>query len=324
MKKIHPESLKRKPPRAACWRSAVIDYLAGMKRIPRYTAVPILLVLSLLAGSCGTPTAESGPPVVLTSIEPIASWIEEIGGPAVQVITLIPPSANPHLFELSPSQLRDADRAVAAIFVGAGLEPWSARLLENTRISASHAIRLSDRLQLLDTGESDHVHGSLNPHFWLDPVLAAESIDEIMSLLQSVIPDSAKAIAGRAGAFRDSLLSLDALIRTETSRWQSRAFIADHGTWTYFAHRYGLDQAALIERVPGRDASASELRNILALVRDRHVAAVFADERSNNRGAKQLSTETGLPLVLLRPTSAPEGYIAMMRHNLEAMAEAMR
>jgi ABC-type Zn uptake system ZnuABC Zn-binding protein ZnuA len=240
-------------------------------------------------------------------------------------MTLVPPSANPHLFELSPVQLREAEHAAAAVFIGAGMEPWSGRLISASGISPGRVVELAGDIPLLE-GDDGHGHGHAagNPHVWLDPVLAVDCVRRISSLLAQVLPDSTRSIEQRAASYIDSLRSLDASIRASVATWTSRAFIADHGTWSYFARRYGLDEVARIERIPGRDASASELRSMLGLVGERHVAAVWADERSNNRASASIAKESGLPLVLLRPTFAPDGYIAMMRHNLRAMEEVMR
>ena len=45
--------------------------------------------------------------------------------------------------------------------------------------------------------------------------------------------------------------------------WSRRAFIATHSAWTYFAARYGLEEAGVIHAHPGQEPSSREMANLL-------------------------------------------------------------
>ena len=92
-----------------------------------------LLGLGCLFG----PVAPAGaaPPagklLVAATIVPLGDFCRQIGGDLVQVQVLIPPGASPHAFEPAPSVMARASQARVFVYIGAGLEPWAARLLRS-------------------------------------------------------------------------------------------------------------------------------------------------------------------------------------------------
>lgn len=302
-----------------------------MQRNPITISAAVLLLL--LVSACGTQEQETRP-LVVTSIRPLGDWIAAVGGDAVDVLVLVPPTSNPHTFELTPRQLREASRAALVVLNGAGLEFWSDRLIENLRDDRTPVLTLSEGVALLQTGGHAHdhhghgghrhAHGTEgNPHFWLDPLVADSSVGRIAKALLRILPGQRDSIPPRARAYREELRRLDADILQASKSWPNRLFIGDHAAWTYFARRYGLEEAGVIEEVPGREISARAMAGLIRLMRERGVRAVFADARKSTRAAEILREETGARIALLDP-HGNGSYIEMMRANLAAIDEVLR
>lgn len=299
----------------------------------------IAAFLLLAAASCGDPEPNNRP-LVVTSIPPLGDWIAAVGGDAVDVQVLVPPASNPHTFELTPAQLREASRASLIVLNGAGLEFWSHRLLENLRDTDTPVLTLADGLPLLQTGahghghethghathdHGSHAHGAEgNPHFWLDPVVADSAVARIAAELILILPAAKDSILARASAYRQALRALDTDIVRAAATWSSRRFIGDHASWSYFARRYGLEEAGVIEELPGREISAREMAGLIRLMRERDIRAVFADARKSTRAADILHEETGARVALLDPLGGEGGYIALMRANLAEIDRVLR
>lgn len=276
-----------------------------------------------------------GKPLVVTSIAPLGDWITAVGGGDVDVLVLVPPSSNPHTFELSPAQLRDASEASLVVLNGAGLEYWADRLLDNVRDARVAVVTLSDDAVLLQDGghephgsahEGDeHAHAAGNPHFWLDPALAVAAVQRIARAVALLRPERADSITARAQSYVRELERLDSEIEGIVRRWKQRRFIGDHSSWVYFARRYGLEEAGVIESVPGREVSARELSSLIALMREKDIDVVFADKRKSTRSVDILAEESGARIALLDPLGASGiGYIPLMRWNVREMAKVMR
>ena len=149
---------------------------------------PALLVAAALAlAGCGGPATagESDRLSVVAAFYPLAYAVEQVGGDRVTVASLTKPGGEPHDLELLPRQvvqLREADVVVylrdfqpvvdAAVTAHASDRAFdvapSARLLE----LAAEAGAPAD-----DHGHEEHDghdHGSVDPHFWLDPTRYAD------------------------------------------------------------------------------------------------------------------------------------------------------
>ncbi|MCZ7555733.1 MAG: metal ABC transporter substrate-binding protein [Bacteroidia bacterium] len=293
----------------------------------------ILLVLLLSAG-CADRREDDARPLVVVSIQPLAHWVDAVGGDALRVITLLPSNANPHTFELLPRQIEDASDARLLLTIGAGLEPWADKLAQNMKSDSTLRLVLSDGEQLLQDAhehhhghDHGHVHAFGNPHLWLDPLFAVRSVEKIRDALGRLYPQNAQRFRERAAHYIDSLRQLHADIEAVTTTWTQRRFIADHSSWVYFAERYGLREAGAIEQQPGREISARELAGLIRMMRASGIRAIFADKRSNARGVTLLAEESGARIAFLDPlggalTSA--SYLTLMRENLAAMDGVMR
>ena len=112
------------------------------------TKVYALLAAVALAGvACAgdpepTNTPVSSPPtdtsagmaeplLVVASIYPMQYFAERVGGDRVDVVTLVPPGAEGHTFELTASDLRTISEADVIAMNGVELEPWLERALES-------------------------------------------------------------------------------------------------------------------------------------------------------------------------------------------------
>ncbi|MFA6234836.1 MAG: metal ABC transporter substrate-binding protein [Bacteroidota bacterium] len=290
----------------------------------------VFLGMALLLTACA-PVPEHRSLLVVTSIAPIGAWISAVGGDDVEVLVLVPPSSNPHTFELTPGQLRDASRAKLVVLNGAGLEYWSDRLLDNLQDANVPVLILSDSVELLqaaDTHGSGDAHGhgaGGNPHFWLDPVIAASSVRRIAGMLSSLLPDKQDSIATRAEVYAAALTKLDSEIANTVHKWSKRRFIGDHSAWVYFARRYGLEESGVIEAIPGREASAREMSSLIRMMRAERVDVVFTDKRRSTRAADILAEESGARIARLDPMGLSEtGYPDLLRSNVEEMARVMR
>src|SRR5512140_3951769 len=107
---------------------------------------------------------------VVATIFPIADLVRQIGGDAVDVITLLPPGASPHTFEPTPAQMREVAGARLFVRVGAGLDTWTEKLLA-ARSPGLTVLTLTDGVPLLsltDAHSDGTPAGGGDPHIWLD------------------------------------------------------------------------------------------------------------------------------------------------------------
>ena len=99
-----------------------------------------------------------------------------------------------------------------------------------------------------------------------------------------------------------------------------------HGSLFYFADRYGVEVAAVVEPIPGREPTAREIASLVALVKEKRVGALFAEPQLDRRAAEVIAHEAGLVVVQVDPVGGLPGtetYEALLRQVADALDRAL-
>jgi zinc transport system substrate-binding protein len=113
------------------------------------------------------------------------------------------------------------------------------------------------------------------------------------------------------------------------ANFKIKKYVSFHASWVYFARRYGLESAGVIEAAPGRNPTPIQIKNIVATIKKYHIRAVFAEPQLNPRAAEVIAREAEVNVLLLDPLGGPNlkgrnTYIDLMKYNLNVMQEAMK
>jgi zinc transport system substrate-binding protein len=271
---------------------------------------------------------------VVATILPLADFVRNVGGDKVEVTTLMSAGDSPHTWEPLPAQVKTIADARLIIINGAGLEFWMEKVVEAAAnpdlLTVDTSIFPAIEGNLLtvndDHAGEDSQHG-VNPHIWLDPLLARKQVEAIAQALVMVDPGNKEAYLENAAAYIAELKALDEEIRDITESFSVREFIAFHPAWTYFANRYGLVEAAVIEETPGQDSSAHK-KEVIDLARALDIRAIFAEPQFNPQAAESIAEEVGAKVLFLDPIGSSQlpdrdSYIEIMRYNVDQMRPAM-
>lgn len=280
------------------------------------------ILISVIIGLTWGSAFGDSPLLVAVSIEPLADFTRQIGGPDIDVMTLVPPEASPHTYELKPSQVAQFAKARLLILIGAGLEYWADNLVKAVANPNLRVIDTSKGVPLIGAGAA-----GANPHIWLDVRQAMTQVKAIEAGLIQADPARAESYHSRAASYLKKLAALDEEIGREVRSWKSKEFIAFHPAWVYFARRYGLKQAAVIEQSPGREPSPAELARIVETAKRIGARAIFAEPQFSSKAADTIAQESGARVLFLDPLGsslADRSYISMMRYNVAQIAKALK
>ncbi|HIP97467.1 MAG TPA: zinc ABC transporter substrate-binding protein [Anaerolineae bacterium] len=306
-------------------------------------AVPLFLLTALstlipvafaLSGCGGTPAASPGKVKVAVSIAPLADLARQVGGEHVTVTTLVPPAASPHTYEPTPAQVKEVAQADVLALIGLGFEFWAEDVIESAANPGLVVVYTSEGIEVIrehEGREGEHEehegHEVGNPHVWLDPQNAMVQVRHIRDALVEADPAHRTEYEANAEAYLAQLEALDEEIAARVATWSHREFIAFHPSWVYFARRYGLVQAAVIERTPGKEPSPAEVAEIIETARRIGARAVFAEPQFSPRAAETIAAESGAQVLFLNPLGGaerPTSYLEMMRYNVGQMEKALK
>lgn len=272
----------------------------------------------LILGLCGCigPTEEETSEAkikVVASIVPLGEFAERIGGGRVEVSVLIPPGAEPHTFEPTPSQIMGIEDADLYIKNGAGLEIWMERLIKVNKDMA--VVDSSSGVDLIGAEESnsDDFHENIlivDPHIWLSPKNAMIQVENICDGLVQVDPIHEDYYVKNRDAYLRTLSRLDEELYANFSEINNKKFIVLHPAWSYFARDYGLEQISI--RSGAKDPGPKYLITIVEVARDNNISTIFVDPHFNPKSAEIIAGELKGNVVAIDPFG--ENYIENIKY----------
>lgn len=288
-----------------------------MKRYARLGLLLGLLWSLALVGCSGgktsSPAASQERLTVIASIPPLADFVTQVGGERVEVVTMVPPGSNPHLYEPTAAQMAGVSRARLLVLNGAGLEFWASQVIDAAQNPNLKVLTLSEGMTLI--GGADHP----NPHLWLSPKRAMKYVERIRDALIEVDPEGKEVYQANAAHYLEELKALDAEIEEAVAHFRTRQVII-YPAWAYFLQDYGLTAAAYVEPYPGKEPSPEYIAQVVETVKRTGAKAVFTRTQFPPKAADTIAAETGAQLLPLDPLGGVpprEHYLDLMRWNLK-------
>jgi zinc/manganese transport system substrate-binding protein len=256
----------------------------------------------------------------------------QVGGGRVEIIDLIGPNGDPHHFVPTPDDLKRAADAQLYLVAGMGLEGYLPKL---KAIIANHAtlIEVGATLPAIegkcDHEGHDHAHEhEIDPHWWQSIELFRRATGVVTEALVAAAPEDADAFRKNADAYRTELDALERWARKEISSIprDKRHLATAHAAFNYFCKEFGFTphpvQGMNREQMPDPQVLAA----LVADLKKNEVAAIFPEKESNPKILKTLTNDTGIRLgePLIADGTGGAGYVAMVRHNVEAIVKGLR
>jgi ABC-type Zn uptake system ZnuABC Zn-binding protein ZnuA len=277
---------------------------------------------------------------VVTSTTDLYDIARAVGGNLITANHIGEGYQDPHFIEAKPSfvlQLRNAD---VWAFVGLDLEiGWMPLLLDGARNSrikfgGPGYLDVSKAMPVLDVpqGNVDRSQGDVhplgNPHYWLDP----ENGRRIARLFKQKFSELDRAHEAdydrNEKAFEERLNAAEKDWQPQLAAIRGKPVIAYHTSWRYFAEYTGMKIVAFMEPKPGVPPSPS---HVFEVIKDAKAAGakVVMQEPFYERKMSDLVAQQLGGTVLIEPASVGgikgvDDYIALMKHDIDALAAALK
>jgi zinc transport system substrate-binding protein len=258
-----------------------------------------------------SPIVEGSKLNIVASFYPIYEFVNQVGSDKVTVTSLIPVGIEPHDFEPTIQQIQETESADAVLFNGLGFE-------------SSFLDRMSND-NLLDTSVGVNISNTMDPHIWLDPILAKTQVKNIEEALVKLDPVNKDYYHNNAANFSRTLDILDAQIRSILQTCDKRDFITSHDAFGHFADRYGLNQHSIQGIAPDGQILPQKIQETVELARDKGISVIYSEEFVDPRFAEVIAQEiegaevlTLSPIEGIKTEEQADGidYIDKMSENL--------
>ena len=246
----------------------------------------------------------------------------QIGGDLVDVSSIMSnPDQDPHLFETSPSVVRQVSAASIVVFNGANYDPWMEKLLSATPRPARVAINVAAL-----TGKKD----GDNPHLWYAPDNMQALARELARIMSDNDPAHAADYDARQQAFEASMAPIHQKIRQMRATFGGVDVTATEPVLGYLAAALGLSMRNERFQLAVMNDTEPSARDIAAFENDlktRKVKAlIFNKQAVTNLTRRMLDTaqRAKIPVVGVTETE-PKGsrYQDWMLAQLDELEKAL-
>ena len=325
--------------------------------------VAALVVSAAACGSEDASEAESDPAgepvsvVVTTSIlgDIVTESLGDLVGEEFTVETIMPIGVSPHGFDASAEQAEAMEQADLLVTNGVNLEEGLTGVIESAEESGTEVFTFADHVEVLpgsggddhdhdeaegeeghdhDEAEDDHDHSAGDPHIWMDPTQMAAGVEALAEELAE-LSDDPDAVHAEADDYIVELTTLDEDIATtlEVVPAEDRLLVTNHQAFGYFVNRYDFEMlgAAIPSLTTDAAASAAELEELAALIREHDLPAIFSETIESDELVDALAEEVGSDVQVVQlytgslgePGSGADTYAGMMTTNAQRIADAL-
>ena len=312
-------------------------------------ALSLVGATALLAG-CGaagstTENTESDKLQVVTTFYPMYDFTKQVAQDDAEVSMLLEAGMEVHSFEPSSQMIAEIQDADVFIYNSPEMETWVPDVLASIDTSDMVVICASDAITLLEYEGEAHAHDheseeeganaghshTVDPHVWLDPVLAQTEVSTIAEGLAEADPDNAEDYLENAGIYNGKLNELDEAYRAAFEGTENRTFVTQHAAFAYLAARYDLNQISVTGLNAEVEPSAAALATLSDYVKANNISHIYFENNASSQTAETLAEEVGVELTVLSPLEGiteedqkkGSDYISVMLENLEALKKSI-
>lgn len=283
-----------------------------------------------------TEKAGQSPLRAVATIGMVADLVRNIGGERVDVVQIMGPTVDPHLYKATRDDVQTIMSGEIVFYSGLMLEgKMTDTLVRVARNKPVYAVtEMIDASQLL---EPDDFQGHYDPHVWMDVSAWSKCLDVVSQALSEVDAAHADSYRSRAEVYRQQLAELHEYGKRSiaTIPENSRVLITSHDAFNYFGRAYGLDVQGVQGLSTESEAGLQRVNELVDLIVSRHVQAVFVESSVSAKSinsllegarAKGHSVRIGGTLFsdAMGEAGTYEGtYVGMLDHNITLVTRAL-
>lgn len=298
----------------------------------------VVSIATLLAGLAFSASAEVLRVASLSTV--MADLARDIGGERVEVLEIVKPGVDPHIFEPSPGDYKTLSKSHILLASGLGFEGYLDKLRPVLQKSGVRLVVGGDVVKPIEGAceghdHSDdhghHHHTTSDPHWWHSISNVRLVADQIRDAFIAVDPEGCE-------TYRKSTVMLDARL-ANLAKWarleivklpkKNRVLVTSHDALGYFAKDFGFEILPVQGISTSDQPSSQKVRDLIGRIQNLGVKAIFAESIENPKVLVQITAETGVkPGGVLYADGLGSGeastYEGMMRHNVTTIVEALK
>ena len=255
----------------------------------------------------------------------------------IEVVGLMHPGVDPHLWRPTVSDVRRLAEADAVVCNGLMLEGRMSDVFPKLARRGTRVVELATAVpmdRLIAEGDG---HAAGDPHVWMDPAIWELAGHALADALGAMRPGDADRLHDNAERFgdrcRDVSESVERAVATIPER--ARLMVTAHDAFRYFGRAFGIEVRGVQGISTESQAGLADMKSLADAIIDRRVPAVFVETSVPDRAVAALIESAAVRGHALRvggslysdamgDAGTPQArWEGMMLHNARTIVEAL-
>ena len=304
------------------------------------TFLKIVLVLATTLFSCQseTPTTSTKRKLtIVTTTGMIGDAVKNIVGNSAEVISLMGPGVDPHLYKVTQSDIKKLLNADVIFYNGLHLEGKMGEVLDQMA-ERKPVIAIYKGLSEVQLRATSEFQGNYDPHIWFSVQIWTDVVRFIGECLAEIDKVHASFYKANTVQHVEELTLLHAWTSEQinTIPKKQRVLITAHDAFGYFGREYGVEVKGLQGLSTAAEYGLKDVITMVDFITDNKIKAVFVESSVSDRSINAVlegCKDKGHDLVIggtlfsdaMGAKNKPEGtYIGMVKYNVSTIVDALK
>ena len=232
---------------------------------------------------------------VCTTTSIIAEMAEEIGGEHVQILSLMGPGVDPHLYKATASDVKSLLKADIILYNGLHLEGRMTDTFVSLKEKGHAIYPIADAIPkalLINFGESNE---EIDPHIWFDPRLWMQCAQTVVEALSKEDPKNATAYKDAGAQY---IRKLEALYKwgkqySSSLPKSKRVLITSHDAYNYFGKAFDFTVIGVQGISTASEAGLADIQSTIDYIKKHKIKAIFVETSVSPAAISRISKDSG-------------------------------
>lgn len=256
-------------------------YLCAM--LKSYISLTFIIILALFG--CKQ-TEKSSRPTIVTTTGILEDCIRNIVGNNAEVISLMGPGVDPHLYKASQGDIAKLSNADIIIYNGLHLEGKMAQMLRNYSTSRP-CYAVGDYIDIEHLKPVDSAGNLFDPHIWFAPQIWIEGLEGITKELAK--NNKLGNVDSAFTVYKNEVLKAELELKNKldnTLATNQRILITSHDAFSYFGDAFGFEVRGLQGISTAAEYGARDVKDLIDFIITNDVRSVFVESSISDKNLK--------------------------------------
>ena len=275
---------------------------------------------------------------VTTTVNMVSDLVRQIGAGHVEVVEIMGPGVDPHLYKASANDVTKLQEADAIFYVGLLLEGKMEEVLEKLKAGKKPVYAVTRGIDEGRLLKPEGFEGHFDPHIWFEVLLWKEAVEMVVEGLSQL--DSAHKADyesnGKELKARMDQLHQWAEAKVAEIPLEKRILVTSHDAYNYFGRAYGFKVVGLQGISTVSEAGLADRTKLVDFIKSQEVKAIFVETTVSPEAIKAIASDAGVTVggELFSDAMGERGqmeggldlgsYEGMIRHNISTIVDALR